>query len=72
MMWLDQMEAPFPSGAFFLSITVWVVANLLARLVQHPTNQLCWISTFSKSNRSNKNGKPFLHSKGHLICKWSA
>jgi hypothetical protein len=55
-----------------MSKTVWVVANLLARLVQHPTNQLGWISAFSKSNRSNKNGKPFLNSKGHLIWKWSA
>ena len=61
MMWLDQMEAPFPSGAFFLSSeTVWVVANLLARLMQHSTNQLGRISTFSKSNRSNKNGIRFL------------
>ena len=72
MMCLDQMEAPFPSGAFFMSITVRVVANLLARLMQHSTYQLSRISTFSKSNRSNKNGKPFLHSKGDLICKWSA
>jgi|TARA_Y100000033_G_C2711307_1_gene93512 hypothetical protein len=55
-----------------MSETVWVVANLLARLMEHPTYQLGRISTFSKSNRSNKNGKPFLHSKGDLICKWSA
>ena len=72
MMCLDQMEAPVPSGAFFMSEAVWVVANLLARLMQYSTNQLSRISTFSKSNRSNKNGKPFLHSKGDLIYKWSA
>ena len=69
---LDKYKGPYPSGAFFLSKSVWVVANLLARLMQHPPYQLGRVSTFSKSNHSNKNGKTFLHSKGHLICKWSA